>query len=194
MLIGEVAFSGIRRDHLPTLNLPEKERYFLAQERNIDVLDATMKEYVEVFDGLLDFHFQSVLKTQIAWPRGKVRPARARELLDRHYSQYPRECSLLSFLDNHDQPRFLFEAGGRRDRLLTAARLQFEQPQPPVIYYGTEIGMSQNGPFAGHFSDLKCRTMMRWDERDPELLSQYQSLIAQWKRVFASGLEDRAKA
>jgi glycosidase len=182
ILIGEVAFAGIRRDHLPTLNLPNKETYFLAQQLNLDVLDAAMKEYVAVFDGLLDFRFQNVVKTQIAWPRAKIRAAHAQGLLDDHYAQFPRACALLSFLDNHDQQRFLFEARGRRERLLAAARLQFAQAQPPVIYYGTEIGMSQDGPFAGDFGDLKCRRMMRWEERDVELLSEYQSLIAQWKR------------
>ena len=146
-----------------------------------------MKEYVDVFDGLLDFHFQNLVKARVAWPRGKVRWAEVQDRLDQHYAQYPSECSLLSFLDNHDQPRFLFEARNRRDRLLAAARLQFQQAQPPVIYYGTEIGMSQDGAFGGDFSDLKCRRMMRWDEPDAALLSEYRSLIAQWKCRFAGG-------
>jgi glycosidase len=180
-LIGEVAFIGLRGDDLRTIQLPNKEAYFLAQQRKIDVLDATMKEYVGVFDGLLDFEFQRLVKTRIAWPRRKARAAEVQGLLDHHYAEYPSGCSLLSFLDNHDQPRFLFEAGNRRDRLLQAARLQFQQAQPPVIYYGTEIGMSQEGPFSGDYSDLKCRRMMRWEEPDGEILAEYRSLIAGWK-------------
>jgi len=184
-LFGEVAFLGIRRDHLATMNLPNKEAHFLAQQQHRDVLEATMKEYVGVFDGLLDFQFQHLVKTHLAWSRGKPRSEALQKLLDEHYAQYPDSCSLLSFLDNHDQPRFLFEARQRRDRLIAAARLQFQLPQPPVIYYGTEIGMTQAGAFSGDFGDVKCRRMMRWNQRDGEVWAEYRSLIAEWKRRFA---------
>ena len=183
-LLGEVAFLGIRRDHLPTLLLPNKAAHFRAQQEKRAVLDATMKEYVDVFDGLLDFQFQHLLKRHVARRQGRVDLGMVQRLLDEHYAAFPKTCSLLSFLDNHDQQRFLFEARGRREQLLAAARLQFQQPQPPVIYYGTEIGMSQPGPFAGDFSDLKCRRMMRWEDMDAAVLAEYKALIAEWKWRF----------
>jgi glycosidase len=49
----------------------------------------------------------------------------------------------VSFFDNHDMNRFLFEAGNDTRRLKLAALCLLTLPLAPVIYYGTEIGMSQ---------------------------------------------------
>ncbi len=50
----------------------------------------------------------------------------------------------VTFLDNHDQPRFLQLVGGRRgggpDRLRVALALLLLRPGTPAIYYGTEQG------------------------------------------------------
>ena len=42
--------------------------------------------------------------------------------------------------------RFLFIAGEDKSKLRSAAELQFKLPGPPVIYYGTEVGMSSIPP------------------------------------------------
>ena len=48
-----------------------------------------------------------------------------------------------SFLDNHDMNRFLWVVGGDTRRLRLAALCQFTLPGPPIVYYGTEVGLSQ---------------------------------------------------
>ncbi len=80
------------------------------------------------------------------------------------------------FLDNHDMDRFCSSRGHKR-ALLRAAAVQMQQPGPPVILYGTEIGLSQatstqNG---GHHLS---RTPMAWgDDQDRDLLRDYRALI-----------------
>ena len=63
---------------------------------------------------------------------------------------YNPDFVLPSFLDNHDTDRFLFRAGGNIGRLKMAYLAQITLPDPPVIYYGTEVGLSQSQANAGH--------------------------------------------
>jgi glycosidase len=69
-----------------------------------------------------------------------------RSALEEHYSHFPEDYYLPSFLDNHDMNRFLYDAGQSRDKLKEALRFQFSLPQPPVLYYGTETGLSHQDP------------------------------------------------
>ncbi len=182
-LIGEVLFAGIQRQHLSSIHLPNKRSYLLRQQRGGDVTDATMREYAGVFDGLLDFTFQELLVKHVANRKVPTSRMRIQKLLDKHYAGFPGDCALLSFLDNHDMNRFLFEAKGDKSRLRRAAGIQFSQASPPVIYYGTEIGMSQTGPVAGHGGDIRARRVMAWDKPDWDLFKMYQSLIAKWNNL-----------
>lgn len=88
----------------------------------------------------------------------------------------------VTFLDNHDMDRFLFVAGGDVDRLKLAALVQFALPYPPTIYYGTEIGMGQEGSMHvnGFGGDSIARQDMVWDEaaQDHDLLAFYRALIS----------------
>jgi glycosidase len=181
VLFGEVWFSGIQRHHLPTLLLPDKRFYFLARQLGMDVQDAIMREYAGVFDGLLDFTFQKLLTTHVAGKR-KMSDRRLQDLLDEHYAGFPEHVSLLSFLDNHDMNRFMFEAGGDRSRLKRALTVQFAQKAPPILYYGTEAAMNQTGPVSGDHGDLQARRMMPWGGAEGPLFKTCCRLIAQWKR------------
>jgi glycosidase len=82
---------------------------------------------------------------------------------DRYMTEGP---GRLSFLDNHDMNRFLFMAGGRVDRLKLAALCQFTLTPTPVIYYGTEIGLSQalDKEAHGFGGDAEVRADMPWNE------------------------------
>jgi glycosidase len=46
--------------------------------------------------------------------------------------------ALVNFLDNHDRPRFLYDAAGDKDALRNALTLLFTEEGIPCIYYGTE--------------------------------------------------------
>ncbi len=87
----------------------------------------------------------------------------------------------LSFIDNHDMNRFLFLAGNDTRMLKLAALCQFTLDATPIIYYGTEIGMSQEHPierreFGG---DAQARADMPWDPAlwNEDLLAFYRALI-----------------
>ncbi|WP_420645441.1 alpha-amylase family glycosyl hydrolase [Candidatus Leptofilum sp.] len=86
-----------------------------------------------------------------------------------------------SFLDNHDMNRFLFMAGGDVNRLKLAALCQFTLAPTPIIYYGTEVGLSQavNKNQSGFGGDHHVRADMPWqpEDWDEELLSFYRRLV-----------------
>lgn len=86
-----------------------------------------------------------------------------------------------SFLDNHDMNRFLFTAGNEIARLKMAALCQFTLSATPIIYYGTEVGMSQPDDIhAVGSGDHHVREDMAWDTAvwDTDLLHFYQQLAA----------------
>jgi glycosidase len=73
--------------------------------------------------------------------------------------------------------RFLWAVRGDARKLRLAAVCQFSLPQPPIIYYGTEVGLSQEEDVA-EWGFEACRLPMLWDGReDPELLRFYRILI-----------------
>lgn len=72
----------------------------------------------------------------------------------------------VSFIDNHDMDRFLYVANQDVRRLKMALLCMLTLPHTPVLYYGTEIGLSQtqskdDGGFGG---DHVIRGAMQWDE------------------------------
>ncbi len=75
-------------------------------------------------------------------------------------SYYNNQFVLPTFLDNHDKDRFLFEAGQNVNRLKLAFISQFTLEQPPVIYYGTEAGLTQYEASAG--KPERSRARMVW--------------------------------
>jgi glycosidase len=87
----------------------------------------------------------------------------------------------VSFLDNHDMNRFIFVADGDVNRLKMAALCQFTLSPTPIIYYGTEIGLSQqtDKDADGFGGDHHVRADMPWQvsERNGDLLSFYRQLI-----------------
>ena len=71
----------------------------------------------------------------------------------------------------------------RNSILKEAAKIQFSINQPIIIYYGNEIGMSQDKSiweFITH-GDLQARKPMDWKNRDMDLFSFYKKLIKKRK-------------
>jgi glycosidase len=78
-------------------------------------------------------------------------------------------------MDNHDMNRFLWMAGGNVDRLKLAATLLLTLPGMPVIYYGTEVGLSQR--FDGVIENAEARLPMLWgSDQNQDLLAHFQEL------------------
>lgn len=180
VLIGEAyGVSGAHKityQNLSTINLRSK---FLL--RLFQASDQAMRAYIGELDGALDFTFQALVRNYIA-RKSPLRPYWLLQmLLKLHYAKFPAGFLLPAFLDNHDINRFLFEAGGDKEKLKEAARLQFAQRQPVVIYQGTEAGMTQEKDIASiaSYGDLQARAMVSWDKMDQELLAFYKDIIRQ---------------
>ena len=65
------------------------------------------------------------------------------------------------------------------DKLKKAAKIQFSIDQPVIIYYGTEVGLSQEKSMWASRShgDLQARRPMGWEIKDADLLGFYKNLI-----------------
>lgn len=130
-------------------------------------------------DGALDFLLLEALRQAFAY--GKWDAARLAAFLDRHEAYYPPAFSRPSFLDNHDMNRFLWSARGDVRRLKLAALCQFTLAGPPIIYYGTEVGLSQVADVRQRNRALHeaARLPMVWGEQqDAALLAFYRRLCA----------------
>lgn len=139
--------------------------------------------YTGRLDGALDFHLADAFRRTFA--RGTWTRADFDTFVERHLAYFDHPDFLLpTFLDNHDIDRFLFVAGNDKDALREAAAVQMALPGPPVIYYGTEVGMLQAAGRASSVGLEASRGPMWWgDEQDRDLLAFYKRLIAERKRA-----------
>ena len=131
-----------------------------------------------LLDGCLDFMLLEAIRQTFAF--GRWDATRFISFLDRHEAFFPEDFSRPSFLENHDMNRYLWVAQGDQRRLKIAALCQFTLAGPPVIYYGTEVGLSQKRDVRQGELGLpeESRLPMSWgDEQDVGLLAFYRDLI-----------------
>lgn len=173
VLLGEAWMMGIKKQELPTIHIRNKFFKWLRGAAS----DNLFKEYIGELDGVLDFFAQELLKRYVTDPR--MTQQRLLRRLTTHYDHFPGDFLLPTFLDNHDMDRFLFTCGNDKDKLKAAATIQFSLPQPAIMYYGTEIGMTQTTSVWSFPSngDLQARQPMNWETPDTELYSFYKKLI-----------------
>lgn len=134
--------------------------------------------YAGRLDGTLDFLLARALRETFghgAWPLSQFEA-----FLAAHEAYFPACFSRPSFLDNHDMNRFLFLAGGDAAKLKLAALALFTLSGPPIVYYGTEAGVSQERPI--HQNDFgifeEARLPMKWGaEQDAGLLAFFRRLV-----------------
>ncbi|MGG1574830.1 alpha-amylase family glycosyl hydrolase [Fictibacillus sp. NRS-1165] len=134
--------------------------------------------YSGKLDGALDFPMQGALLDVFAKGQSMHELSEAVRLNEQTYN---REYVMGTFLDNHDMPRFLFESGGDVNKLKQAAAAQFTLPGAPIIYYGTEVGLSQSKDHStvDDYKDRYFREMMPWDKahQNTSLKQYYKKLI-----------------
>ena len=134
---------------------------------------ALMRSYTGRMDGVLDFPLLELLRGFFVFQ--SIGVSQLDRALQQHFAYFGSELVLPSFLDNHDMNRFLWSVGGDTRRLKLAALCQFTLPQPPILYYGTEVGLSQRQGL-GRLEE--ARLPMLWDEQqDRDLLDFYRRLI-----------------
>jgi cyclomaltodextrinase len=144
-------------------------------------------------DGCLDFNLMEGLRNAFAYNDWNAE--RFASYLCRHEAYFPSTFSRPSFIDNHDMNRFLWAANGDRSRLRLAALCQFTLSGPPVIYYGTEVGLSQARDVRqdGRGLPEESRLPMLWgSDQDVELLEFYRKLI-HIRRDFAQLKKENAQ-
>jgi hypothetical protein len=143
-----------------------------------EVVDAptVQQTYVGRLDGLLDFGLADAIRRTFALgTRSEDHLAR---FLVRHRRFFPADFVMPTFIDNHDMDRFLFLAQGDKEALKRAAAFQLRQPGPPVVYYGTEVGLSQKMSIReGHGMHINRVPMIWGEEQDHDLRETYQELI-----------------
>lgn len=163
---------------------------FRAATRAVNPESYTVGEIVETaelqrsyqgrLDGVLDFLLLQHMRAFFAFD--SLSTSAFDSFLRRHLAYFPADFSLPSFLDNHDMNRFLWVSRGDQRRLKLAALCQFTLPHAPIIYYGTEVGLSQRHDLEypdGSRKMEESRTPMLWDaEQDQPLLQFYTELIA----------------
>lgn len=145
-----------------------------------EIIDAPHVQltYAGRLDGCLDFFAGDALRRTFAL--GRRTEAELDRFLERHQAFFPDTFVMPTFLDNHDMDRFLYLARGDKDALRRAAAAQMRLPGPPIIYYGTEVGLSQPaGTAEGHGLHVSRVPMIWGQEQDRDLLVYYKALIRQ---------------
>jgi len=173
-LIGEAWMQGISWPELKTIQIPCKRLKWIQKKSS----DGVLRNYVGLLDGVLDFTAQRYFQQYICNQQSIIQ---LRKVLQHHYSKFPNNFLLPSFLDNHDMDRFLYQCHGNISLLKKAATIQLNLPQPAIIYYGTEQGLSQKKSVwsANNHGDLLTRKPMPWknNNQNNELFNFYRNLI-----------------
>jgi glycosidase len=141
-----------------------------------------LRTYAGRLDGCLDFALCRLLRQLCTGKQPSITIAQFANAVERSHrffygSNLDRSHFILpSFLDNHDMNRFLWMAGNDKERLRMAATLLFALGGAPILYYGTEVGLSQprsKGPWRE-----EARQLMLWgDAQDQALLAEFKRLI-----------------
>ena len=135
-----------------------------------------VRRYAGRLDGSLDFILADWMRRTFG--DRQLPLASFDQFLRQHLSQFDSDFLTLTFIDNHDMDRFLYLAGGDKRILRQVVALQMQLPGPPIIYYGTEVGMSQVVGKASRTGLEASRAAMQWDgQQDRELLESYRNLI-----------------
>ena len=191
--LGDVGFDGLRLDHAdgPSYDFWTDARAVARSVRP----DAWMfgelirppdqqLSYAGLFDGTLDFLLCQAMRRTFA--AGDMTLAGFDAFLNRHESYFPPQAAFSrpSFLDNHDMNRFLWQADGDKKKLKLAALTQFTLAGAPIVYNGTEVGVTQER--AIHAPDSQgmeeCRQPMLWGEAQDSDLSSYFWYLSHLRR------------
>ncbi|WP_084374906.1 type I pullulanase [Neobacillus soli] len=137
-----------------------------------------INSYAGDLDGALDFGMNDALVNSFAKDQSMVDLSNT---VKANAATYPSEYVVSSFLDSHDKPRFIYEAGGDVKKMELAVATQFTLPGSPIIYYGDEVGlsMSKDPNSVTDWKDRYYREMMPWAAADQNtaLTNHYKNMI-----------------
>lgn len=139
----------------------------------------TLLSFDGVMDGSLDFPLLEGFRNAFGF--AKWNACQLARYVDDMEAFYPPEFQRPSFFDNHDMNRFAWIAKNDFNRTRLVALCQFTLKQPPILYYGTEVGLSQKRDVmqGGRVLHSEARLPMPWgDAQNKPLLEYFQNLIA----------------
>ncbi len=179
--LGEMGFDGLRLDHAdgPSYDFWTDVRVVARSVKPDawmigELIRTPMHQlsYAGLFDGTLDFLLCKAMRDTFAG--GEMGLAAFDAFLNRHEAYFPPQSvfSRPSFLDNHDMNRFLWRAGNDKRKLKLAALVQFTLGGAPIVYNGTEVGVTQERGIhdPGSQGMEESRQPMLWgDEQDDDL-------------------------
>ncbi len=123
-----------------------------------------LRSYAGRLHGTLDFPLAQALRDTFGF--GTMPFSAFDAFLAGHAHYFPSAFSLPSFVDNHDMDRFLWIAEGDVRKLKLAVLCLLTLSGPPIVYNGTEMGISQQRAIneAGSCGMSECRLPMPWDD------------------------------
>jgi glycosidase len=189
--LSEFDVDGFRLDHAVGPELDFWSDFWAACKREkSDVLcfgemvepPSKLRRFIGRMDGALDFTLADAFRR--AFARKSIQEEPFYTFLNQHLAYFPEDFLMFNFLDNHDMDRFLFIAEGDKSALSRAASIQMRLPGPPIIYYGTEVGLSQPRGKVLEIGLESSRMPMLWrEDQDEELLNFYKEIIHQRSEV-----------
>ncbi len=136
-----------------------------------------LRSYDGRLDGCLDFSFCRRVRQLCAGTRPSISLVEFVNTVIHSRNFFGENFLLPSFIENHDMNRFLYVAGNDQQRLKLAAGLMFALGGPPILYYGSEVGLSQ--PRAKEPYREESRHPMLWgDAQDSALLTWFKKWVA----------------
>jgi glycosidase len=169
------------------IDLPNLKKYFktlfmndLTTRRKTGFSqDSLQKDYCGVIDGVLDFTFQHLLSQFV---KNQLTPKSLQAAIKKHFTDCPKDFTLVIFLDNHDMNRLFCECRRThhdynqatevlKQAIQIATHSAKEFNHPITIYYGDEILLNQVAPMTGHYpyEDLLARGAMNWSPTETQL-------------------------
>lgn len=181
ILLPEIWLSGLSKKYLKTMwfvkhDPDQREKlYDLLGKKKPSSLDSrgsaeelAMQIFANVTNSFLDFPRSFELRKM----------AEERKIRSNQFSITGKSTWRFVFLDNHDVQRIMWVC--RNDANLFVELLELLASfENVVVYYGTEIGMTQLKNFRSH-SDIEARRFMKWDLKEDE-----KQLLGRFRRVFA---------
>ncbi|ELP93883.1 alpha-amylase, putative [Entamoeba invadens IP1] len=165
LLIGEVWFGGCEYRILETIRMPMKGMLWWISYFGFDGICQELSQmmYIGALDGVLDIRGCMMIRSYVL-NEGMYRYTPLwifkimmwlRKLL------YPRSYLSGLFVDNHDVDRIMYTMGGDVKKVKKAFEFVRNDSEPMIVYYGTEIGMSQVASKT-QIGDIAMRAPMNW--------------------------------
>jgi len=134
--------------------------------KNVELEKFTMKIFKKYFKNFLDFATNFEIRKM----------AKKRSMKEMEFDE-----NNFHFLDNHDMQRFLWILKNDVELFLKFLKL-LSKAKNVVIYYGTEIGMTQLKDFCEYksYADVEARRFMNWKN----LKNNY--ILEEFKKIFRS--------